>query len=244
MKTERIAAQAELWGGRIKKLVIFLVLAGAIYWSWTNRSWIAYKLTRQYDVVRYGLNWKSDRITAANKANREKKELLIVFLRDNDQMSKSLETSVFPAKEFKVIENNYVLLLCDYNPKKLPPREKDMCEQLMKMYDTNDPAALFVVVDPANGNTKETRRLRYAGEHPLTLLHKIAGGKFIPKPMVDSTPRLRQVTPPTLGKDIQKKLAAAEKALSEKFDAKAAPKAKTPTNTPGKTPAPAEPAAR
>ena len=99
---------------RIVTLVILVILAIGAWWCWQNRDWLIYKAQRQYDRQAYGLNWKTDISTGGDKARRENKEIVIAFLKEGHADSDKLKKSIFPDPGFKVVENNYELLLVDY----------------------------------------------------------------------------------------------------------------------------------
>ena len=186
---------------RIVTLVILVILAIGAWWCWQNRDWLIYKAQRQYDRQAYGLNWKTDISTGGDKARRENKEIVIAFLKEGHADRDKLKTSIFPDPGFKVVENNYVLLLVDYpqDTSKMSSREKAFCDELIKRYAV-DRFAVFLVAAPKEGGQQEIRRFTYAGERPRALLDKLAGGRFIAKKAVDSTPQMKSLDVPDVSK--------------------------------------------
>ena len=183
---------------RIIWSVFLIVLAVGLYWCWLNGDWLIYHMQRQYDKEAYGLSWKVDISTAGEKARKEEKQLLIVFLKEGDITSDNLKR-VLEQPSFKPVENNYVLLLVDYpaDISKLSTREKTYCDELVKRYNI-DKFGVLIVAEPLEGGQKEVRRIRYTREMPSSLLNQLAGGRFIAKPMVDSTPKRQPLKIPGL----------------------------------------------
>lgn len=221
---------------RIVTLVVLVILAIGAWWCWQNRDWLIYKAQRQYDRQAYGLNWKTDISTAGDKARREKKQIMIAFLKEGHADSDRLKRSIFPDPGFKVVENNYVLLLVDYpqDTSKMSAREKAFCDELIKRYAV-DRFAVFLVAEPKEGGQQELRRFTYAGERPRTLLDKLAGGRFIAKEAVDSTPQMKSLDVPDVSK--LKELVPGEGTITVGEDPAAAPEKKPGTITVGEDPA-------
>ena len=221
---------------RIVTLVVLVILAIGAWWCWQNRDWLIYKAQRQYDRQAYGLNWKTDISTAGDKARREKKQIMIAFLKEGHADSDRLKRSIFPDPGFKVVENNYVLLLVDYpqDTSKMSAREKAFCDELIKRYAV-DRFAVFLVAEPKEGGQQELRRFTYAGERPRTLLDKLAGGRFIAKEAVDSTPQMKSLDVPDVSK--LKELVPVEGTITVGEDPAAAPEKKQGTITVGEEPA-------
>lgn len=197
-KTNMTALNLRIWTGKLVHAAVLIAFVLAAYWCIYNWDWIYYKTQRHYDRTAYGMDWKIELVEAGTKAKLEGKELLAVFLGD-DEPSRKMVSILFRDPAFRQVENNYVLMLVDYSKgrtEEMKPREKTYCENLIKKYDVEKYGVMIVIDPDQNANHAERRRVTYNGENAAVTLNRIAGGEFKVKPPVDSTPKLVMYPPP------------------------------------------------
>ncbi len=183
---------------RIITLVILVALGIGGYWAWVNRDYLLHRAQNQYDWTAYGLNWKVQQKVAEEKAKRENKEILLVYLGDKDPVSDRLRKTVFPNQAFKLAENNYVLILVETpaDASKITARHKAFNEEMMKRYNLDRYGTFLVATPGARDDMNEVRRFTCGSEGVAQLLDKIAGGRFVARKAVDSTPQLKTIEVP------------------------------------------------